>query len=171
MKPMNWAMMRAVLASVADTGDHPTADVLGLGTEARMNLPAPQRATGVGASKGALSSELAEQLRELNKALRPLRCLAKSVSLRQDLEHRAERQAEAWRRTWRPILERLSSSAAVLKKLAGGGPQSGFSDEELDQRAKRCFQLQLGTVNYPLVSVVPAGRLTARSVHPVAIVN
>jgi len=68
-EPMNWAMMRAVLASVADTAIIPLQDVLGLGTEARMNLPG----TSTGNwrwrfQRGALSSELAEQLRELNKA-------------------------------------------------------------------------------------------------------
>ena len=68
-EPMSWAMMRAVLASVADTAIIPLQDVLGLGTEARMNLPG----TSTGNwrwrfQRGALSSELAEQLRELNKA-------------------------------------------------------------------------------------------------------
>ncbi len=36
---IRWAMIRAVLASVADTAIVPLQDVLGLGTEARMNLP------------------------------------------------------------------------------------------------------------------------------------
>jgi 4-alpha-glucanotransferase len=35
----NWAMIRAVLASVADTSIVPAQDLLGLGNEARMNLP------------------------------------------------------------------------------------------------------------------------------------
>ena len=36
---INWAFIRAVLASVADVALFPLQDVLGLGTEARMNLP------------------------------------------------------------------------------------------------------------------------------------
>jgi 4-alpha-glucanotransferase len=36
---INWAFIRAVLASVADVALYPLQDVLGLGTEARMNLP------------------------------------------------------------------------------------------------------------------------------------
>jgi len=36
---MNWTMIRAALASVADTVLVPIQDVLGLGSEARMNLP------------------------------------------------------------------------------------------------------------------------------------
>lgn len=37
---IHWDFIRAVLASVADTAIIPLQDVLGLGTEARMNLPA-----------------------------------------------------------------------------------------------------------------------------------
>jgi 4-alpha-glucanotransferase len=37
---MNWALIRALLASVADTAVIPLQDVLGLGSEARMNRPA-----------------------------------------------------------------------------------------------------------------------------------
>ena len=36
---MHWDMIRAVLASVADTAVFPMQDVLGLGSEARMNTP------------------------------------------------------------------------------------------------------------------------------------
>jgi 4-alpha-glucanotransferase len=43
-KEMNWAMIRAVLASVANTVIIPMQDVLGLGSEARLNLPG--RASG-----------------------------------------------------------------------------------------------------------------------------
>jgi 4-alpha-glucanotransferase len=38
-KPVNWVFIRAVLASVAETAIIPLQDVLGLGSEARMNLP------------------------------------------------------------------------------------------------------------------------------------
>lgn len=43
-REMNWVMMRAILASVANLAIMPLQDVLGLGSEARMNLPA--RASG-----------------------------------------------------------------------------------------------------------------------------
>ena len=39
-REMNWVMIRALLASVADTAIVPLQDVLGLGSEARMNRPA-----------------------------------------------------------------------------------------------------------------------------------
>jgi 4-alpha-glucanotransferase len=39
-EPMNWAMIRAVEASVAETAIVPLQDVLGLGSGARMNRPA-----------------------------------------------------------------------------------------------------------------------------------
>ncbi len=38
-REMNWTLIRAALASVADTALIPLQDVLGLGSEARMNLP------------------------------------------------------------------------------------------------------------------------------------
>ena len=38
-EPIHWVFIRAVLASVADIAIVPLQDVLGLGTEARMNLP------------------------------------------------------------------------------------------------------------------------------------
>ena len=38
-EPINWVFIRAVLASVAATAILPLQDVLGLGSEARMNLP------------------------------------------------------------------------------------------------------------------------------------
>jgi 4-alpha-glucanotransferase len=38
-EPVNWVFIRAVLASVANTAIVPTQDILGLGNEARMNLP------------------------------------------------------------------------------------------------------------------------------------
>jgi len=39
-REMNWTMIRTVLASVADAAVVPAQDVLGLGSEARMNVPA-----------------------------------------------------------------------------------------------------------------------------------
>jgi 4-alpha-glucanotransferase len=65
-REMNWVFIRAILASVADTAIIPLQDVLGLGSEARMNLP--------GTSSGnwrwrftadQLTPEIAQRLREL----------------------------------------------------------------------------------------------------------
>jgi 4-alpha-glucanotransferase len=60
---INWVMIRAVLASVADVAIVPLQDVLGLGTSARMNLPG--RIDGnwkwryrPGALQGSLSARL-----------------------------------------------------------------------------------------------------------------
>lgn len=66
-EPVNWVLIRAVLGSVADTAIIPAQDLLGLGNEARMNLP--------GTSSGnwrcrvlpdALTPELAAKLQTLN---------------------------------------------------------------------------------------------------------
>jgi len=68
-EPINWTMIRTVLASVADTAIIPMQDVLGLGTEARMNLPGTSRGNWRWRLQpGALSPELAKRLRELNQA-------------------------------------------------------------------------------------------------------
>jgi len=45
---INWDFIRAAVASVADTAVFPLQDVLGLGSEARMNLPSGRRTTGAG---------------------------------------------------------------------------------------------------------------------------
>lgn len=63
---MHWTMIRAVMASVANIAIVPLQDVLGLGTEARMNLPG----TTSGNWKwrypsGALTAAHAERLRSL----------------------------------------------------------------------------------------------------------
>jgi 4-alpha-glucanotransferase len=63
---INWAMIRAVLASVADVAIVPLQDVLGLGSEARMNLPG--RVSGNWKWRyrpGALREELSARLRAL----------------------------------------------------------------------------------------------------------
>lgn len=63
---INWVMIRAVIASVADTAIVPLQDVLGLGTEARMNLPG--RVSGNWKWRyrpGALTKELGARLRSL----------------------------------------------------------------------------------------------------------
>ena len=63
---INWVMIRAVLASVADIAIVPLQDVLGLGTEARMNLPG--RVSGNWKWRyrpGALTKDLSGRLRSL----------------------------------------------------------------------------------------------------------
>jgi 4-alpha-glucanotransferase len=63
---MNWVLVRALLASVADTAIVPLQDVLGLGSEARMNRPA----TASGNWRWRVRAEelrpaIADRLREL----------------------------------------------------------------------------------------------------------
>lgn len=68
-EPINWAMIRTVLASVADTAIIPLQDVLGLGSESRMNLPGTSSGNWRWRFQpGALGPGLAKRLRELNKA-------------------------------------------------------------------------------------------------------
>jgi 4-alpha-glucanotransferase len=65
-REIHWTMIRAVLGSVADVAIVPLQDVLGLGGEARMNLPG-----SVGSNwkwrcrSGVLTGALAEKLRSL----------------------------------------------------------------------------------------------------------
>ena len=63
---MHWVLIRAVLASVADLAMVPLQDLLGLGSEARMNVPG--KATGNWRWRcrpGVLDHRLAARLREL----------------------------------------------------------------------------------------------------------
>ena len=65
-KEINWTFIRALEASVADTVLIPMQDVLGLGTETRMNQPATTHGNWrwrYGA--GDLKPEFAQRLREL----------------------------------------------------------------------------------------------------------
>jgi 4-alpha-glucanotransferase len=65
---IHWDFIRALLASVADTAIVPLQDLLGLGTEARMNLP--NSTSGNWAwryRKGALTSEIKERLKKLTE--------------------------------------------------------------------------------------------------------
>jgi 4-alpha-glucanotransferase len=65
-REINWDMIRAALSSVADTAIIPVQDLLGLGSEARMNLPASETGNWKWRLKpGALSEELASRLRDL----------------------------------------------------------------------------------------------------------
>jgi 4-alpha-glucanotransferase len=67
-KEINWDFIRAALGSVANTAVVPLQDVLGLGTEARMNLP--NSTVGNWAwrfTAGAVTKEVAERLQELTE--------------------------------------------------------------------------------------------------------
>jgi 4-alpha-glucanotransferase len=63
---INWVMIRAVLASVANLAVVPMQDVLGLGTAARMNLPGTVSGNWKWRYRpGALTSDLSTRLRTL----------------------------------------------------------------------------------------------------------
>jgi 4-alpha-glucanotransferase len=63
---IHWTFIETVMASVADTVLIPVQDVLGLGSEARMNLPGkPDGNWQWRLRQGALRPELAERLRDL----------------------------------------------------------------------------------------------------------
>jgi 4-alpha-glucanotransferase len=61
-------LIRALMASVADTVLFPVQDILGLGSEARMNTPAVASGNWRWRMQpGALTPELAGRLQELTK--------------------------------------------------------------------------------------------------------
>lgn len=65
---INWDLIRAVLASVANTAIIPLQDVLGLGSEARMNLPNTTEGNWCWRfTAGALTKEVTERLQELTE--------------------------------------------------------------------------------------------------------
>jgi 4-alpha-glucanotransferase len=65
-REIHWDFIRAVLASVANTAIVPLQDVLGLGTEARMNLPNSTEGNWSWRYRaGALTDEIAARLKEL----------------------------------------------------------------------------------------------------------
>jgi 4-alpha-glucanotransferase len=65
-RPVHWAFIRAVLASVADVAIIPLQDVLGLGSDARMNLPArPQGNWRWRYTSELLTDDIQERLRNL----------------------------------------------------------------------------------------------------------
>ncbi|MFN2452744.1 MAG: 4-alpha-glucanotransferase [Pyrinomonadaceae bacterium] len=67
-REIHWDFIRAVLASVADTAIIPLQDVLGLGTEARMNLPASNAGNWHWRyTADALTGNLTERLKELTE--------------------------------------------------------------------------------------------------------
>ncbi len=62
-EPVNWVFIRAVMASVANIAIIPLQDVLGLGSDARMNLPGTSTGNWKWRYKqNALTKDLAEQL-------------------------------------------------------------------------------------------------------------
>jgi 4-alpha-glucanotransferase len=65
-REINWDFIRTVLASVADTAIVPLQDVLGLGNEARMNLPNSTSGNWSWRfASDALTTELADRLKNL----------------------------------------------------------------------------------------------------------
>jgi 4-alpha-glucanotransferase len=67
-KDLNWDLMRLAWASVAYTAIVPMQDLLGLGSEARMNLPGTTVNNWMWrAKKSDFTSELSEKLAELTK--------------------------------------------------------------------------------------------------------
>ena len=67
-REIHWDFIRASLASVADTAVFPAQDLLGLGNEARMNLPASTEGNWAWRlAPGALTKEIGARLRELTE--------------------------------------------------------------------------------------------------------
>jgi len=65
-EPIQWVMIRTILGSVADLAIIPLQDVLGLGSEARMNLPGTAKGNWRWRfSPGALTPDLAQRLHEM----------------------------------------------------------------------------------------------------------
>ncbi len=66
-EPIHWVLIRAVLASVANTAVVPMQDLLGLGNEARMNHPGTSSGNWRWRMRpGALDLQLSARLRQLN---------------------------------------------------------------------------------------------------------
>ncbi|HEY1339771.1 MAG TPA: 4-alpha-glucanotransferase [Bryobacteraceae bacterium] len=67
-REMNWVMIRALMASVADTVCFPVQDILGLGSEARMNTPAVASGNWRWrVREGALTPQIAARLVEMSE--------------------------------------------------------------------------------------------------------
>ena len=63
---INWDFIRAAMASVADIAIIQLQDVLGLGSEARMNIPASEQGNwGWRYREGALTGESSARLKEM----------------------------------------------------------------------------------------------------------
>ncbi|MBI2131572.1 MAG: 4-alpha-glucanotransferase [Candidatus Tectomicrobia bacterium] len=71
---IHWAMIGLALSSPADTAVFPVQDLLGLGSEARMNYPGTLDGNWAWRLReGELTTEIARRLRELTRASRRLR--------------------------------------------------------------------------------------------------
>ena len=67
-REIHWSFIRALLSSVADTAIVPVQDLLGLGTEARMNLPNSTSGNWAWRLKsGALTDEIGARLKKLTE--------------------------------------------------------------------------------------------------------
>ena len=67
-REIHWDFIREILASVADTSILPLQDLLGLGTDARMNLPNSTNGNWIWRFReGDLTDELGERLRDLTE--------------------------------------------------------------------------------------------------------
>jgi 4-alpha-glucanotransferase len=65
---IHWDLIRAALASVANTAVVPLQDVLGLGSRARMNLPASEQGNWQWRFRaGALTHAISDRLRKLTE--------------------------------------------------------------------------------------------------------
>jgi len=65
-EPIHWVLIRGIMSSVANTAIAPMQDILGLGSEARMNLPGVASGYWKWRMKpGAASAEIAARLKEL----------------------------------------------------------------------------------------------------------
>ncbi len=65
---INWDLMRAIWASVADTAIVPIQDVIGVGSEGRMNLPATETENWTWRmTKEAISPDVTQRLREMTE--------------------------------------------------------------------------------------------------------
>jgi 4-alpha-glucanotransferase len=63
---INWDFIRLALMSVADTAISPLQDVMGLGSEARMNRPAKRKGNWVWRfTRDMLTKDMKDRLREL----------------------------------------------------------------------------------------------------------
>ena len=67
-KEINWDLIRAVWASVADTAIAPLPDLLGIGTEGRMNLPASESGNWHWRmTKDSLTDDIIKRLKDLTE--------------------------------------------------------------------------------------------------------
>jgi 4-alpha-glucanotransferase len=65
-EPIHWTMIRTIFSSIADLAIIPLQDVLGLGSEARMNLPGTAKGNWRWRFReGVLTPDLAQRLREM----------------------------------------------------------------------------------------------------------